>query len=244
MWGYKRMFVEQEQGYSKDSHEREFAERKSGDECDEQKKHDEVGGARHPQRAGDAEVTRDGVESGVAVELEILASVEDVEAGNPEGHSGSEKKDPRVERAAYRDPRCGRGDAEGESEHEMRPAGKAFGVGVKKNYGERDRRKPEREAIQLSRRENEDGTGNDYERGHKSRGKLTGGKSAGAGAGIGGIDGGIGETVEGHGRGAGRNHVDNDPQKLMGSGKAGGSKHGAAERERESEDGVLPLDHL
>ena len=30
----------------------------------------------------------------------------------------------------------------------------------------------------------------------------------------------------------------------MGSGNAGGGEHGSAKREWESEDGVLPLDHL
>ena len=30
----------------------------------------------------------------------------------------------------------------------------------------------------------------------------------------------------------------------MGSGKAGGGEHGSAKREREREDGVLPLDHF
>ena len=184
------------------------------------------------------------MESGVAVELEILASVEDVEAGDPESDGGGEKKDAGIKRAAYGDPRGGRGDAEGESEHEVRPAGKAFGIGVKKNYGERDWRKPEREAIQLGGRKDEDGAGSDHECRDKGLGKLTRRKSAGAGAGIGGIDGSIGKTVEGHCRGTGRNHCDNDPQKLMGSGKAGGSEHGSAEREWKREDGVLPLDHF
>jgi len=30
----------------------------------------------------------------------------------------------------------------------------------------------------------------------------------------------------------------------MGGGKAGGGEHGSAESERESEDGMLPLDHF
>jgi len=39
----------------------------------------------------------------------------------------------------------------------VRPAGEAFGVGIKEKNGERDRREPEGEAIQLSGSENEDG---------------------------------------------------------------------------------------
>ena len=70
------------------------------------------------------------------------------------------------------------------------------------------------------------------------------GKRASAGAGVGGVDGGVGEAVEGHGGGAGGEHGDDDPEKLMGGGKAGGGEHGSAEREGERKDGVLPLDHF
>src|SRR5229473_1261933 len=73
---------------------------------------------------------------------------------------------------------------------------------------------------------------------------MSGGKGAGAGAGIGGVDRRVGEAVEGHGGGAGGEHGDGDPEKLMGGGKAGGGEHGSAESEGESEDGVLPLDHF
>ena len=61
-------------------------------------------GAGDPEGAGDAEVARDGVESGVAVEVEILTGVEDVEAGNPEGDGGGKNKDAGVEGAADGDP--------------------------------------------------------------------------------------------------------------------------------------------
>jgi len=50
--------------------------------------------------------------------------------------------------------------------------------------------------------------------------------------------------LEGHGGGAGGEHGDDDPKKLMRSGQSGGGEHGSAESERESEDGVLPLDHF
>jgi hypothetical protein len=92
--------------------------------------------------------------------------------------------------------------------------------------------------------EDEYGAGDDDERGDKGGREMAGGKSAGAGAGIGGVDGGVGETIEGHGGGTGGQHGDYDPEKLMNGGKAGGGEHGSAESERESEDGVLPLDHL
>jgi len=92
--------------------------------------------------------------------------------------------------------------------------------------------------------ENEDGGGNDDESGNECGREMAGGKSAGASAGIGGVDGGVGEAIEGHGSRAGRDHGDDDPEQLMGGGKAGGGEHSSAEREGESEDGVFPLDHF
>jgi len=92
--------------------------------------------------------------------------------------------------------------------------------------------------------ENEDRAGNDDESGDECGRELSGGERASASAGIGGIDGGVGEAIEGHGGGAGGEHGDDDPKKLMRSGQSGGGEHGSAESERESEDGVLPLDHF
>ncbi len=77
-------------------------------------------GAGDPESGGDADVAGDGVESDGAVEVEILAGVKDVEAGDPEGDGGGEKKDARIERAADGDPGGGGSDAESEAENEMR----------------------------------------------------------------------------------------------------------------------------
>src|ERR1022692_3525782 len=180
-------------------------------------------GARDPESGGDADVAGDGVESGGAVELEILAGVEDIESGDPEGNGGGEQKDARVEGAAHGDPCSGRSDAESEAETEMGQKG---------------------EAIQLRGGQDEDGAGYDDEGGHERGRELSGGEGAGAGAGIGGVDGGVGEAIEGHGGGAGGEHGDDDPEELVSGGKAGGGEHGSAESEGESEDGVLPLDHF
>ena len=244
VWLDEGMFVEQEQRDSDNAGEREFAESEGGEQGDQQEQHDQVEGARDPESAGDAEVAGDGVESGVAVELEILAGVEDVEAGDPEGHGGSKNNDARVEGSANGNPGGGGRDAEGKTEHEVRPAGEALRVRVKEQDGKGGRGQPEREAIQLGRGENEDGAGDDDEGGDEGGREMAGGEGAGASAGIGGVDGGVGEAIEGHGGGAGGEHGDYDPEKLMGGGKARGGEHGSAKSERESEDGVLPLDHL
>src|ERR1700722_273260 len=73
---------------------------------------------------------------------------------------------------------------------------------------------------------------------------MAGGESAGTGARVDGVDGGIGEAIESHGSGAGGEHGDYDPEKLVRGGKAGSGQHGSAKSEWESEDRVLPLDHF
>ncbi len=113
------MLVEQEQHDGDDAAERKFAKpegRKQGDEKDQ---HNDVEGARDPESGADADVAWDGVESGVAVKFEILAGIEDIEAGDPKSNSGGEEQYARVEGAANSDPRGGRGDAECETEHQV-----------------------------------------------------------------------------------------------------------------------------
>jgi len=124
------MFVEQEQHDGDNAGQRGFAQcegRKQGDEKDQ---HDEMEGARDPHRGADAEVARDGVQSGIAIEVEVLAGIEDVETGDPEGDGGGEQKDARVKRAANRDPGGGRCDAQSETQDEMGETGEALGIGI------------------------------------------------------------------------------------------------------------------
>ena len=105
------MFVEQEQHDRKDSGERKLAEPKCWKQGHEEDEHDEMEGARDPKSSPDAGVARDGVESCTAVKFQILAGVEHIKSGNPEGDGGGEEKDARIERATNRDPGGGWGDA-------------------------------------------------------------------------------------------------------------------------------------
>jgi len=84
------VFVEQEQHDCDDAGERQFAEGERGKKRGEKDQHDEMKSSRDPQSARDSDVAGDGVQFGVAVELEILARVEDVEAGDPESNSRGE----------------------------------------------------------------------------------------------------------------------------------------------------------
>ena len=59
---------------------------------------------RDAQRSGDAEDARHAEQPLGAIEFVILAGVDDVEAGGPEGDGGGQPEDPRIERAAHGDP--------------------------------------------------------------------------------------------------------------------------------------------
>ena len=217
---HQGMFVEQQERDGADAGDGEFAQSEGWEQGDQQEQHEEMEGASDPESALNAGVARDGVESRVSVELEILASVEDVEASDPKGYGGGKDEDARVEGTANGDPGGGGRYAERESEHEVRPAREALGVGIKKQDGQGERREPEREAVQLGSGEDEDGAKDDDECRNEGGRELAGGERAGAGAGVGGVNGGIGEAIEGHGGGAGGEHGNQDPEKLMGGGKA------------------------
>ena len=98
------MFVEQEEHDRDDAGDGEFAQIKGWEQGNQQEQHYCVEEARDPERAGDADVARDGVEPGTAVEIEILAGVEDVETSDPEGDGGGENKNARIEGTANGDP--------------------------------------------------------------------------------------------------------------------------------------------
>lgn len=113
---YKRMFVNQEEHHGDDAGSREFAESESWKQGDEKHQHNEMEGARDPKSGADTDVARDGVQSGVAIELEILAGVENIEAGNPERNGRGEQQNTRIEGSADSNPGGGRSHPESEAE--------------------------------------------------------------------------------------------------------------------------------
>ena len=92
--------------------------------------------------------------------------------------------------------------------------------------------------------EDEDDARNDNESGDEGWREVSCRESPGASARVGRVDGRVRKAIERHGGGAGSEHGHDDPEKLMTGGKARSGEHSSAESEWESEDGVLPLDHL
>src|SRR6266404_847421 len=149
-----------------------------------------------------------------AVVVMILASVDHVEAADPERYRGGEQQDPRIERTTNRDPRGRRSNTESEAEKEMRPARESLAVGIKKDHRQRHRRKHQRQAIQLGSRKNKNSARNQNERANERRRQLSDRQSASSSAGIGSVNRGVRQPIESHGGGARRDHGDNDPSQL------------------------------
>src|ERR1019366_10550770 len=90
----------------------------------QQAKHRQVHAARGPKSRRNSHRLRQAVEACGAVMLEILARIENIEAGGPQSDRGREHENARIERTTDRDPR-GRGrESQCEPQHKMGPAGK------------------------------------------------------------------------------------------------------------------------
>ena len=240
----QRMFVSQQDSDEQDARRRQFPQPEGQQESCQKSHHHEMKATRDPQGAGYSEKTRYGVQSVTRVEFEILATVEDVEPPNPERDGRSQQKNSGIQRATHRDPCGSRSDAQRQPEHKMRPARKAFGVGVKQDDCQRDWRQHEGEPVEPPCGENKYRRSYNHEKRHEPRRELAGRKGARGGARVGSVNANIGQAVEGHRSGTGCHHGHHDPDQLPGTGPSACREHGAAKCEGESEDRVLPLNHF
>src|ERR1700730_7394341 len=149
------MFVGQQRGDYGDAGPRGPREGETRREGREQDDYADVHDAGDQESVGDAEALGNGKEAGAAIVIDVLAGVENIEAADPEGYGGAEKKHTGIEAAGDGDPR-GRGrNAESEAEDEVGPTGEAFGEGIEKEYEHSGRREFQCHGIQLPGREDE-----------------------------------------------------------------------------------------
>lgn len=225
------------------------AQAEGGDERDEAGEHPNVEDAGDPEGSADAEALGDAMEAAFDVEGVVLAGIDDVEAGGPEGDGGGEPENARVERTLHGDPCGGGGNAEREAEHQVREVREAFGVAVEHHDGEGERREFQAQRVEGGGGGEEDEGPEGDEAPGEFRREQAGRQVAGFGAGVAGIDVGVEDSVERHRDGAGGDHGDDDEEKFREESLAGevgltpGEK-GSGEREGEGEDGVLELDHV
>ena len=121
------MLVDQQCGDCGDADERQRAEVHLPDQHQQRDDHTDVQELRDRQRFRDAKDLRDTEQLRFAVEIEILAGVDDVESGGPCGHGGGKPENSRIERTAYRNPGCRGRYAQREAQHHVRKMREAFG---------------------------------------------------------------------------------------------------------------------
>src|SRR3982751_4789289 len=112
------MFVEQEQDHHSHSDPRKFPHEKDQEQSDEEADHGDVEAAGSPERAANAQMSWNRVQSRCAVELVVLAGVKNVETTHPERNRSSKQQNAWIKRASYRDPGCRGSNPEGEPQHQ------------------------------------------------------------------------------------------------------------------------------
>src|SRR5215469_18741063 len=222
----------------------QFSQSKAHHQSDQKRQHQQVEDTSHLQGATDPDVSRDRVQIRLAVEFVVLAGIENVEAANPERNSRSQQQNADIQCIANGNPSRRRGNPQRESQDKVRPARKTFGIRVKQKDSERDRRKDQRQMIQLRCRQDENRARDDHESRHERVRKRPGRKSSRTRPRIRGIYCRVGNAVKRHRRRSCRDHCNNNPSQLVTGWPAARGQHRAAERKRESKYRMLPLDHL
>src|SRR5579872_2451465 len=98
------MFVQQKQEDGENAERGYLSQAEREEQANEKSNHDEMEKTGDPKGAGYPEVARHRMKTGVAVEVVILAGIENVESGNPKRYGSRKKENARIEQAANRDP--------------------------------------------------------------------------------------------------------------------------------------------
>ena len=243
------MLVDEQYRHNPDAHLADRPELQRVDQGQQARQHGAMQEPRNQQRAGYAQPSRQAEQAGFGIELVILAGVDDIEAGRPEGDGGGKPKNADIERSAHGDPGGGGRDPQGESQNQVRKGGEALGKRISEDDAQRDRGQAEAQRVQLARGQDEDQRRNYDETPREARREQPGGDVAQPGARIAGVDVGVDEAVERHGGRARPDHRDHDPAQLAPQLSAAKTavtdgQQRPGQRERQREDRVLELDHF
>jgi hypothetical protein len=150
------------------------------------------------------------MQSFIPIEVVILSGIDQVKSTHPTNHPKGKDERRQFHRACLRDPGRDRRNSEGETEEKVRCVGKMLCQGVKKNDAKRDRRKRERQPIDIRSKKNKKNAAEDEtnENDFPGREEMTA-----LCPWIALINLPINEAIEKHRRGAGRNHTPQDQQR-------------------------------
>src|ERR1700682_2239231 len=91
----------------------------------------------NPQRSTDPEAPRQAEQALPMVEFIILARIDDVESGGPEGDGCGEPQNSRIQGPGGRDPGRRWSDPQREAEDQMGKSGEPLCEGIKEKHGQR-----------------------------------------------------------------------------------------------------------
>ena len=127
---HQGVLVEQGKAGEDDAGNGQTAQAEAEQHPGEEGEGDQVEEPGQAQCAGNSEETRDGMEIAGDVVTIVLAAIENVKPCAPEHDGGGDDQHARIQGSAHRNPGGGRGNAHGETEKQVRPAGETLGVGV------------------------------------------------------------------------------------------------------------------
>src|SRR6266446_750407 len=190
---------------------------------------------RDPQSGGETEPNHQRMQSLMSIEVVILSGIDQIKSTHPTNDSKGKDERRQFHPACLRDPRRDRGNSKRETKKKVRCVGKMFSERVEKNDAERDRRKRERQPIDIRSKKNkkdaaEDQTNKDNVPGRE---KMTAMCPR-----IALINLPINEAIEKHRRSAGGDHTSQDQQHDLETGPAVGGHDQGSEREGQSENGM------
>src|SRR5207302_3509537 len=190
---------------------------------------------RDPQPGGETESNHQRMQPFIPIEVVILSGIDQIKSTHPTNDSKGKDERRQFQPSCLRDPSRDRRNPEGETQKEVRCVSKMFGERIEKNDAKRDRRKRERQPIDICSKKNKKGAAEDETNENDVPGRE---KMTVLCPWIALINLPISEAIEKHRRRAGRDHTSQDQQHDLGSGPPVGRNDQGSEREGQSENGM------
>src|SRR6059058_315349 len=114
-----------------------------------------------PQTGGETEANHQRMQPFIPIEVVILSGIDQIKSTHPTNDSKGKDERRQFQPSCLRDPSRDRRNPEGETQKEVRCVSKMFGERIEKNDAKRDRRKRERQPIDICSKKNKKGAAED-----------------------------------------------------------------------------------
>src|SRR4029079_10463694 len=104
---------------------------------------------RDRQTGGETESNHQRMQPFIPIDVVILSGIDQIKSTHPTNDSKGKDERRQFQPACLRDPSCDRCNPEGETKKKVRRVSKTFGKRIEKNDAKRDRRKRERQPIDI-----------------------------------------------------------------------------------------------